>query len=181
MRHRRIGRKLGVVTKHRDALFRNMVTDFLRLGRIQTTDTRAKELRRIAEKLITLAKRRTLHARRQAASIIRDKETLKKLFDEIAQKYENRPGGYTRIIKLGARRGDNAPISMIELVEETFQTKRKKKPKTTPKERITAKEAVEAKSGKKESAEELGLVGAEEEKSKETPQEAASESPEKTE
>lgn len=181
MRHKRIGRKLGVVTKHRGALFRNMVTDFLRLGRIQTTDTRAKELRRIAEKLITVAKQGTLHARRQAASIIRDRETLKKLFDEIAQRYKNRPGGYTRIVKLGARRGDNAPISMIELVEETFQTKRKKKPKTTPKEQVTAKEAVETKSGKKESAEELGLVGVEEEKSKETPQEAASESSEKTE
>jgi large subunit ribosomal protein L17 len=180
MRHRRIGRKLGVVTKHRSALFRNMVTDFLRLGRIQTTDTRAKELRRIAEKLITLAKRGTLHARRQAASIIRDKETLKKLFDEIAQRYKDRAGGYTRIVKLGARRGDNAPMSMIELVEETFQTKRKKKPKTTPKEQVLAKEAVEAKSGKKESAAELGLVGAEVEKPKEAPLGTASEPSEKT-
>jgi large subunit ribosomal protein L17 len=180
MRHRRIGRKLGVVTKHRGALFRNMVTDFLRLGRIQTTDTRAKELKRFAEKLITVAKRGTLHARRQAASIIRDKETLKRLFDEIAQRYKNRHGGYTRIIKLGARRGDNAPLSMIELVEETFQTKRKKKTKATPKERVKSKETVEVKSGKKESAEELGLVGAEEEKPKETPQEAAPASPEKT-
>lgn len=181
MRHRRIGRKLGVVTKHRSALFRNMVTDFLRLGRIQTTDTRAKELRRIAEKLITVAKRSTLHARRQAASVVRDKETLKKLFDEIAQRYKNRPGGYTRIVKLGARRGDNAPISIIELVEETLQTKRKKKPKTTPKGQVAAKEVVEAKSGKKEAAEELGLVGAEGEKSEGTTKEATSESSGKTE
>lgn len=181
MRHRRIGRKLGVVTKHRSALFRNMVTDFLRLGRIKTTDTRAKELRRFAEKLITVAKRGTLHARRQAASIIRDKETLKKLFDEIAQKYKNRPGGYTRIIKLGARRGDNAPISIIELVEETLVPKRKKRQKTAPKEPIAVKETAEAKSRKKESAEELGLVGAEEEKPKETSLEAISESSEKAE
>src|ERR1700739_3032671 len=103
MRHRRVGRKLGVVTKHRIALFRNMVTDFLRHGRIETTDTRAKELKRVAEKLITTAKQGTLHARRRAASTIRDKEILKKLFDEIAQRYKNRPGGYTRIVKLGAR------------------------------------------------------------------------------
>ena len=181
MRHGRIGRKLGVVTKHRGALFRNMVTDFLRLGRIQTTDTRAKELRRFAEKLITVAKRGTLHARRQAAAIVRDKETLKKLFDEIAQKYKNRPGGYTRIVKLGARRGDNAPISIIELVEETFEPKRKKRTRVAAKEPSLTKGAAEAKSRKKQSAEELGLVGAEEEKPKETPQEAISESPEKAE
>lgn len=181
MRHRRIGRKLGVVTKHRGALLRNMVTDFLRLGRIQTTDTRAKELRRFAEKLITIAKRGTLQARRQAASIIRDKETLKKLFDEIAQRYKNRPGGYTRIVKLGVRRGDNAPISIIELVEETLEPKRRKRQKTAPKGQTPVKETAEAKSRKKESAEELGLVGAEGEKPKETMQEATSESPEKTE
>ncbi len=181
MRHRRIGRKLGVVTKHRVALFRNMVTDFLRHGRIETTDTRAKELKRIAEKLITTAKRQTLHTRRQAASVIRDKEVLKKLFDEIAKKYKDRPGGYTRIVKLGVRRGDNAPISIIELVEEPFELKRKKKPKATPKEPTPVKETAEGKSRKKEAAEELGLVSGEEEKSKGNPQETTSEPPEKTE
>ncbi|MGH7802652.1 MAG: 50S ribosomal protein L17 [Thermodesulfobacteriota bacterium] len=169
MRHRRVGRKLGVVTKHRKALFRNMVTDFLRNGRIETTDTRAKELRRISEKIITLAKRATLHARRQAASVIRDKEVLKKLFDEIASKYKERPGGYTRIVKLGSRRGDNAPISLLELVEEAVESKRKKKPRAaTPKEPKPKKEAPKAKSQKKEAAEELGLIEAEEEKAKET-------------
>src|SRR3972149_4269885 len=165
MRHRRVGRKLGVVTKHRKALFRNMVTDFFRNGRIETTDTRAKELRRISEKIITLAKRGTLHARRQAASVIRDKEVLKKLFDEIASKYKERPGGYTRIVKLGSRRGDNAPISLLELVEEAFEPKRKKKPKATPKAPKPVKEKAKAKSQKKEAAEELGLI--EEKKPKE--------------
>src|SRR3972149_3330806 len=150
MRHRRVGRKLGVVTKHRKALFRNMVTDFFRNGRIETTDTRAKELRRISEKIITLAKRGTLHARRQAASVIRDKEVLKKLFDEIASKYKERPGGYTRIVKLGSRRGDNAPISLLELVEEAFvESKRKKKPKAAPKGPKPVKEKPKAKSQKK--------------------------------
>jgi ribosomal protein L17 len=83
-----------------------MITDLLRHERIETTDTRAKELRRVAEKTITLAKQGTLHARRRAASIVRDKEVLKKLFDEIAKKYKDRPGGYTRIVKLGIRRGE---------------------------------------------------------------------------
>lgn len=180
MRHRRVGRKLGVVTKHRKALFRNMVTDFLRDGRVETTDTRAKELRRISEKIITLAKRGTLHARRQAASVIRDKEVLKKLFDEIASKYKERPGGYTRIVKLGSRRGDNAPISLLELVEEAFvESKRKKKSKATPKAPKPVKEKAKAKSQKKEAAEELGLI--EGEKSKESQEETVSEPEKKTE
>lgn len=159
MRNRRIGRKLGVVTKHRLAMLRNMVTDLLRHEKIKTTDPKAKELRRFAEKTITLAKQGTLHARRRAAAIVRDKEVLKKLFDQIAAKYKDRPGGYTRIIKLGIRKGDNAPISMIELVEEAFEPKRRKRPKAAPKEAMPVKEtSAEAKSQKKESAEELGLV-----------------------
>jgi len=180
MRHRRVGRKLGVVTKHRKALFRNMVTDFLRNGRIETTDTRAKELRRISEKIITLAKRGTLHARRQAASVIRDKEVLKKLFDEIASKYKERPGGYTRIVKLGSRRGDNAPISLLELVEEAFvESKRKKKPKATPKAPKPVKEKPKTKSQKKEAAEELGLIEGEKPKEVSPPQEETVSEPEK--
>ena len=172
MRHKRIGRKLGVTTKHRKAMFRNMVTDFFRFDRIKTTDTRAKELRRIAEKLITLAKDGSLHKRRQAAAYVRDNEVLKKLFDEIAPKFKDRPGGYTRITKLGFRRGDNSPISIIELVEEEFKPeKKKKKAKAAPKKQETraseTEAAAKAKSGKKESAEELGLI--EEEKVAETP------------
>lgn len=176
MRHKRIGRKLGVTTKHRKAMFRNMVTDLFRFDKIKTTDTRAKELRRIAEKLITLAKDGSLHKRRQAAAYIRDNEVLKKLFDVIAPKFKDRPGGYTRIIKLGFRRGDNSPISIIELVEEEFKPAKKKKAKAAPKKQETT---AKAKSGKKESAEELGLI--EEEKAAEAPEtpaaEAAAEEP----
>lgn len=163
MRHKRIGRKLGVTTKHRKAMFRNMVTDLFRYDKIKTTDTRAKELRRIAEKLITLAKDGSLHKRRQAAAYIRDNEVLKKLFEVIAPKFKDRPGGYTRIIKLGFRKGDNSPISIIELVEEEFKPAKKKKAKAAPKKQETT---AKAKSGKKESAEELGLI---EEKAAETP------------
>jgi len=142
-------------------MFRNMVTDFFRFDKIKTTDTRAKELRRIAEKLITLAKDGSLHKRRQAAAYIRDNEVLKKLFDEIAPKFKDRPGGYTRITKLGFRRGDSSPISIIELVEEEFKPK-KKKAKAAPKKKETqaseTEAAAKAKSSKKESAEDLGLI-----------------------
>lgn len=164
MRHKRIGRKLGVTTKHRKSMFRNMVTDLFRFDRIKTTDMKAKELRRIAEKLITLAKEGTLHKRRQAAAYIRDKDVLKKLFDDIAAKFKDRPGGYTRIIKLGFRRGDNTAVSIIELVEEEYKPARKKKAKKAVKKEqpkaaeTEAKTKMKARSSKKESAEELGLI-----------------------
>jgi large subunit ribosomal protein L17 len=159
MSHRRVGRKLGVVTKHRISMFRNMVTDLLRHESIKTTDTRAKELKRLAEKMITLAKRGTLHSRRQAAAFIRDRAVLKKLFDEIAQKYKDRPGGYTRIIKFGFRKGDNAPVSIIELVEEEVRSKGKKKTKKSKlTEPLPAAAASDVRSSKKEAAEELGLI-----------------------
>ncbi len=164
MSHRRVGRKLGVVTKHRISMLRNMVTDLLRHESIKTTDTRAKELRKLAEKMITLAKRGTLHSRRQAGAVVRDKDVLKKLFDELAQKYKDRQGGYTRIIKFGFRKGDNAPVSIIELVEEEVKSKGKKKKKSKVKETLPPTEAAEARSSKKEAAEELGLI----EKPKET-------------
>lgn len=156
MRHKRIGRKLGVVTKHRKAMFRNMATDLFRHESITTTDTRAKEIRRVAEKMITLAKKGTLQARRQAAAFIKDKDVLKKLFSELAEKYKDRPGGYTRIIKMGYRKGDNAPLSLIEIVQEDFKTKKKKKKKTVAK--AAPKNTEIKKSTKKESAEELGLI-----------------------
>ena len=169
MRHKRIGRKLGVTTKHRKAMFRNMVTDLFRNERLKTTDTRAKELRRVAEKIITLAKEGTLQKRRQAAAYIRDKEVIKKLFDELAERFKERPGGYTRITKLGFRRGDNTPISIIELVEEEYKPKKKKKTKTAPKKpKATAKDgSVKTKSSKKESAEELGLIEEQDKKTQE--------------
>jgi large subunit ribosomal protein L17 len=177
MRHKRLGRKLGVTTKHRKSMFRNMVTDLFRFDRIKTTDMKAKELRRIAEKIITLAKEGTLHNRRRAAGYVRDKSVLKKLFDEIAAKFKDRPGGYTRIIKLGFRKGDNTPVSLVELVEEEFKPAKKKKSKSSEKkQQPKAKEAhpegkPKVKSSKKESAEELGLTEEVEKTAQETAQE----------
>ena len=109
-------RKLGRPTAHRKAMLRNLVTDLFREGRISTTNMRAKEARREAEKLITLAKRGDLHARRQVLGYIYDESVVTKLFDEIAPRYEGRNGGYTRILKLGPRRGDNAETVFLELV-----------------------------------------------------------------
>lgn len=119
MRHRKGGRKLSRTSAHRKALMRNMVTSLLDHERIETTDAKAKELRGVAERMITLGKRGDLHARRQALSVIRSKEVTAKLFDELAERFRDRPGGYTRVIKVGNRVGDAAPISIIELVEES--------------------------------------------------------------
>ena len=105
-------------------MFRNMVTSFLQHEKITTTDAKAKELRSIAEKMITLGKKGDLHATRQAAAYIRDKKVVTKLFTEIAPRYTERPGGYTRIIKLGIRPGDTAPISVLELVEAEMKPKK---------------------------------------------------------
>ena len=110
-------RKLGRESAHRKAMLRNLVTDLLREGRITTTEMRAKEARRMAEKMITLGKRGDLHARRQALAYIFDENVVTKLFDEIAPNYEDRQGGYTRILKLGPRRGDNAEEVYLELVK----------------------------------------------------------------
>jgi len=109
-------RKLGRPSDQRKAMLRNLVTDFLKYGKVTTTEARAKEVRSISEKMITLGKRGDLHARRQALAYILDESVVKKLFDEIAPKYKDRQGGYTRILKLGPRRGDGAPLVIIELV-----------------------------------------------------------------
>ena len=109
-------RKLGRETAHRKAMLRNLVTDLLREERITTTEMRAKEASRLAEKMITLGKRGDLHARRQALAFIYDEDVVTKLFETIAPKYEDRQGGYTRILKLGPRRGDNAEEVFLELV-----------------------------------------------------------------
>ena len=109
-------RKLGRPTAHRKAMLRNQVTDLLREGRITTTITRAKETRRMAEKMITLGKRGDLHARRQALAYIYDEDVVTELFDNIAPIYAERNGGYTRILKLGQRRGDTAEMVFLELV-----------------------------------------------------------------
>ena len=117
MRHRKAGRKLGRSSGHRRALYRNLVTELFRHERIKTTEAKAKAIQPKAEKLITLGKRGTLHARRLASGRLNGPEIVKKLFDEIAPRYEERAGGYTRILKLGHRQGDNAAMVLIELVE----------------------------------------------------------------
>lgn len=116
MRHQKSGRKLNRSSSHRRAMFRNMATSLLQHERIQTTDAKAKEVRRVAERLITIAKRGGLANRRLAHRTVRDQEVLAKLFEEIGPRYSERPGGYTRILKMGHRRGDNASLSLIELV-----------------------------------------------------------------
>ena len=109
-------RKLGLPTDQRRAMLRNLVTSFLKHGKIETTETRAKETRSLAEKMITLAKRGDLHARRQVLAYVLDETVVSNLFTEIAPKYAERNGGYTRIIKKGPRRGDAAEMAFIELV-----------------------------------------------------------------
>lgn len=116
MRHRKARRKLGRTTEHREALLRNLTTALLLHERIVTTQAKAKELRKVAERMITLAKREDLHARRQAAEIVQDERVLRKLFDALRGRYQGRNGGYTRITKLDYRMGDGAPLAAIELV-----------------------------------------------------------------
>lgn len=116
MRHRKSGRKLGRTTSHREAMFRNMVTSLFEHERIVTTTPKAKEARRLADKMITLAKKGDLHARRQALSFIRSKDIVAKLFDVIQLQFVDRNGGYTRIIQTGVRQGDAAAMAILELV-----------------------------------------------------------------
>ncbi len=116
MRHKLAGRKLGRTSSHRKAMFRNMVTSLIEHERIVTTTEKAKELRPIAEKMITLGKRGDLHARRQALGYIRSKDIVEKLFTEISDKFADRKGGYTRILKTGVRKGDTAEMAILELV-----------------------------------------------------------------
>jgi len=117
VRHRKRGRQLGRNTKHRLALFRNLATSLMEHERIETTEAKAKELRGITDRLITLGKQGTLHARRGALRVLRTKETVSKLFDDIAKRFPDRHGGYTRIIKTRQRPGDAAKLVAIELVE----------------------------------------------------------------
>ncbi len=127
MRHRIAGRKLGRTTEHRWAMFRNLVTSLFEHERIKTTDAKAKELRPIAEKLISLAKRGDLHARRQVLRIVRKPEIVRKLFEKISPRFQMQNGGYTRIIKLGNRPGDGAPVSLIEIISASEEQKAIKK------------------------------------------------------
>jgi len=130
MYHGKAGRKLGRTSSHREAMFRNMVTSIIKHESIRTTDTTAKEVRKLADRMITLGKRGDLHARRQALSVVRDKAMVVKLFGELAERFRNRAGGYTRIVKIGYRFGDNAPVSILEYLPDE-----KKKEKAKPKKK----------------------------------------------
>jgi len=139
MRHNRAGRKLGRVSEHRRALFRNQLLSLMQHERIITTLPKAKELRPIAERMVTLGRKNTVHARRLAARWIADREVIKKLFSEIAPRFANRPGGYTRIVKLGPRKGDGAELAILEFVdyklpEAAKEKKEEKQKKAKPEE-----------------------------------------------
>ncbi len=127
MRHGKSGKKLGRTSSHRIAMLRNMVTSFLKYEKIKTTDVKAKELKKVAEKMVTLGKRGDLHARRQASAFVREKDVVAKLFDELSVRYRDWNGGYTRIVKMGYRIGDNAPMSIIEFIREATQEQPKSK------------------------------------------------------
>jgi large subunit ribosomal protein L17 len=120
MRHSVKGRKLGRTTAHRQALLRNLITSLFEKERIRTTLAKAKEARSLAEKVITLAKKNTLHSRRQAAKHLAKESALKKLFDDLGPRFSERPGGYTRVVKLGLRSGDGASMAMLELVGSEY-------------------------------------------------------------
>ena len=122
MRHRKSGRRLGRTTSHKEAMFRNMVTSVFEHERIVTTTPKAKEVRKVVDKMITLAKRGDLHAKRQALSFIRSRDVVAKLFDVISGQFADRNGGYTRIIQTGQRRGDAAPMAILELVTYSENT-----------------------------------------------------------
>jgi large subunit ribosomal protein L17 len=138
MRHQVRGRKLGRTPAHRKALFRNQLSSLVREERIRTTLEKAKELRPLAEKVVTQGRRDTLHARRQVNRLISDRELVKKLFEEIAPRFHERPGGYTRIIKLGPRRGDGAEMAYLEFVDRGES-------EAAPQEKKTKKAASKAK------------------------------------
>lgn len=117
MRHKLSGRKLGRPAAHRWSLYRNLVTDLLKYGKISTTLPKAKEARSLADKMITLGKEGSLASRRRALAFIFDEKVVDKVFSEFATRYKTRPGGYTRVLKLGPREGDRAPMALIEMVE----------------------------------------------------------------
>lgn len=154
MRHRKTTPTLQRSPSHRKAVLRTMVTQLLRHERLRTTQAKAKALRRVAEKMITLGKRESLHARRNAARTIRDKGVVKKLFDDLAPRYAQRPGGYTRIIKLPSRPGDGADMAIIELVEAEMETKPRREDKPSAGPRTAAQDAAAAAAAAETEAEE---------------------------
>jgi large subunit ribosomal protein L17 len=137
------GRKLNRTMAHRKALFRNLVLALLKHERIKTTDAKAKDLRHFADRMVTLGKRGDLAARRLAYNFMQSRDAVKKLFDEIAPRFKDRPGGYTRVIKFGFRRGDAAPLSIIEFTDVSERQEMKKPPKKRAQRRDREKQMPE--------------------------------------
>ena len=160
MRHHVAGRKLSRHTQHRELMFRNMLVSLLQHERIRTTLAKGKEFRSWVDRMISIGKKGTLHARRQAFALLRNHEMVKKLFDEIAPKLKGREGGYTRIYKMGWRQGDGAPLSLVELATFAHPEEKKKSPVTKAKE--TLEKVIPKKKEKEEKKEEeieSGAVG----------------------
>ncbi len=175
MRHRVAGRKLSRHSQHRELMFRNMLVSLLQHERIQTTLAKGKELRSWADKIVSLGKQGTLHARRRAFALLRNEGIVKKLFDDIAPKLKDREGGYTRIYKMGWRQGDGAPLSLVELVTFSHPEEKKKSTlkkakevleKVTPKKKEKGKEKEKEKKEKKAKKEEKGVSKEKKEKPK---------------
>jgi len=146
MRHQKTGRKLNRTSSHRKALFRNLAAALFQHESIKTTNPKALELRKVADRLITLAKAGTLHATRLAFAYLRDKEVVKKLFTDIGARYTDTSGGYTRVLKVGPRKGDAAPMAIIELTQKKEQEKEEKKEEQDKGKKRPAKEKKERKS-----------------------------------
>ncbi len=180
MRHRVAGRKLSRHTQHRELMFRNMLVSLLQNERIRTTLAKGKELRSWADRMITLGKQGTLHARRRAFALLRDKSAVKRLFDEIAPKLKDRQGGYTRVYKLGWRQGDAAPLSLVELVTYSPPEEKKKSAIKKAIEKVTPGKKGKAEKKEKEKGKE-GKEGKEkkEKKVKKEEKEAPKEKKEK--
>ncbi len=183
MRHLKAGRKFGRTSAHRKALFRNLVQALIKRERISTTLAKATELRGKVEKTITLGKKGTLHARRQAFKLAPAKEAVQKVFGPLAERYANRPGGYTRIIRIGHRKGDDAPMAFIELVDREGEAKVSSKEKTAPKKeakdtkpKVTEKKKAEPKA--KESAPKKNKAPADKKKSDSKKEPAKKDKPE---
>ena len=177
MRHKKAGKQLSRNTSHRRAMLRNIVTSLFKYEQIETTDAKAKSLRPIAEKMITLAKRGDLHARRQALSYLQDKAVTHKLFDELKDRYLDRQGGYVRIVKKGIRKGDAAPISIVQLIPKDEEKKSdKKKPKKPKKSKSVAPKPEKEKDVKKKEA---ASETVQDEKAPDTTDETAADSEEK--
>jgi large subunit ribosomal protein L17 len=171
MRHRVAGRKLSRHTQHREWMFRNMLVSLISHERIRTTLPKAKEFRSWADKTITLGKKGDLHARRRAFDLLRDRDAVKKLFDEIAPRFKDRQGGYTRVYKMGRRLGDAAPMALIELT--TYALPKKEKKSTVSKAKEVLKKVTPKKKGEKTEK------GEKKEKKKEGRKETSKEKPKK--